>query len=186
MFDSFMLISLGLLSGFVFGFLLQKGGVTKYEVIVKQFLLQDFTVLKTMLTAIVVGGFGVYFLEGQGLAKLSIKPAILVANIGGGLIFGVGMVLLGLCPGTAVAALGERNGRAFFGTLGMLTGAWIQAETYGPISGCAKWVDLGSLTLSQLLKVSPMVVLTGLAVISVSLFLAIELFERRKKSSPAR
>ncbi len=66
----------------------------------------------------------------------------------------------------------------------MLTGAWIQAETYGPISGCAKWVDLGSLTLSQLLKVSPMVVLTGLAVISVSLFLAIELFERRKQSSP--
>ena len=167
MFDSFTLISLGLFSGFVFGFLLQKGGVTKYEVIVKQFLLQDFTVLKTMLTAIVVGGFGVYFLEGQGLAKLSIKPAILVANIGGGLIFGVGMVLLGLCPG-------------------MLTGAWIQAETYGPISGCAKWVDLGSLTLSQVLKVSPMVVLTGLAVISVSLFLAIEFFERRKESSTAR
>ena len=68
----------------------------------------------------------------------------------------------------------------------MLTGAWIQAETYGPISGCAKWVDLGSLTLSQVLKVSPMVVLTGLAVISVSLFLAIEFFERRKESSTAR
>jgi len=183
MFESLSIISLGLLSGFVFGFLLQKGGVTKYDVIVRQFLLQDFTVLKTMLTAIVVGGFGVYFLEGEGLAKLSIKPAILVANIGGGLIFGVGMVLLGLCPGTAVAARGERNGRAFAGTLGMLTGAWIQAETYGPISGCAKWVDLGSLTLSQLMHVSPMIVSAGLAVISVSLFIAIEFYERRRKSS---
>jgi hypothetical protein len=65
----------------------------------------------------------------------------------------------------------------------MLTGAWIQAETYGPISGCAKWVDLGSLTLSQLLKVSPMVVLAGLAVISVSLFISIELYERRRTSA---
>ena len=184
MFEPISIIGLGLFTGFLFGFLLQKGGVTKYKIIVKQFLLKDFTVLKTMLTAIVVGGFGVYFLEGQGLATLSIKPAMLMANIGGGLIFGVGMVLLGLCPGTAVAALGERNKRALAGTLGMLAGAWIQAETYGPISGCAKWVDLGKLTLPELLKMSPMVILSGLAVVSVSLFIALEFIERRQTKAP--
>lgn len=181
MFESFSIIALGLFTGFVFGFLLQKGGVTKYEVIVKQFLLQDFTVLKTMLTAIVVGGFGVYFLEGQGLAKLSIKPALLVANIGGGLIFGVGMALLGLCPGTAVAALGERNGRAFAGTLGMLFGAFLQAESYGAISSCTKWIDLGTMTLPQVLHVSPIIVLSGLAIIAVSLFVVLERMERRTR-----
>ncbi|MCI0456887.1 MAG: YeeE/YedE family protein, partial [Gemmataceae bacterium] len=89
MFEPWTVIALGLLGGFVFGFLLQKGGVTKYDVIVNQFRLKDFTVLKTMLTAIVVGGLGVFFLHGQGLAPLSVKPAILVANVVGGLIFGV-------------------------------------------------------------------------------------------------
>ena len=47
-----------------------------------------------------------------------------------------------------------------------------------------KAIDIGSMTLSEVLKVSPMGGLTGLAVISVSLFLAIEFVERRKKSSP--
>jgi hypothetical protein len=51
-------LMLGLATGFVFGFLLQKGRVTKYQVIVGQFQLRDFTVLKTMLTAVAVGGGG--------------------------------------------------------------------------------------------------------------------------------
>ena len=47
----------------MFGFLLQKGQVTKYRVIVGQPLLRDFTVLKTMLTAVVAGGIGLYILK---------------------------------------------------------------------------------------------------------------------------
>ncbi|MER3415648.1 MAG: YeeE/YedE family protein [Gemmataceae bacterium] len=179
MFESWSIIGLGLFTGFVFGFLLQKGGVTKYEVIVNQFRLKDFTVLKTMLTAIVVGGIGVYALYEYELAKLSIKPAFLVANIVGGLIFGVGMVLLGLCPGTAVAALGERNRRALAGILGMLVGALIQAETYGWISGLARSVDLGSVTLPNLLGISPWAILAGLAVAALAVFVALEFWEKR-------
>ena len=43
---------LGLGMGIVFGFLLQKGGVTNYDVIIGQLLLDDFTVVKVMLTAL--------------------------------------------------------------------------------------------------------------------------------------
>lgn len=182
MFEPWTVIGLGLLAGFVFGFLLQKGGVTKYEVIVNQFRLKDFTVLKTMLTAIVVGGLGVWLLHDQGLAKLSVKPAILVANILGGLIFGVGMVLLGLCPGTAVAALGERNRRALAGILGMIVGAFIQAETYGLLAGLVQSVDLGSLTWPTLMAVPPWVLLVGLTLASVVLFMGLEVWERRRMS----
>lgn len=182
MFESWTVIGLGLLAGFVFGFLLQKGGVTKYEVIVNQFRLKDFTVLKTMMTAIVVGGLGVWFLHDQGLARLSIKPAILVANIVGGLIFGVGMVLLGLCPGTAVAALGEWNRRALAGILGMIVGAFIQAETYGWLTGLVWSVDLGPLTWPALLAVSPWVILSGLAFASIVLFIGLEVWESRRNS----
>ncbi|MDE3166670.1 MAG: YeeE/YedE family protein, partial [Acidobacteriota bacterium] len=101
---------LGLLTGFAFGILLQKGQVTKYPVIVGQLLLRDFTVLKTMLTAVVTGGIGVYILKALGLASLHVKPAQLVAVCGGGVIFGVGMVILGYCPGTGVAAAAEGRG----------------------------------------------------------------------------
>ena len=38
---------------------------------------------------------GVYALHGFGLVNLHIKPTLLGANILGGLIFGVGMLLLG-------------------------------------------------------------------------------------------
>ena len=71
--DSIGKLLLGLMTGFVFGFLLQKGHVTKYKVIVGQFLLRDFTVLKTMLTAVVVGGAGVYGLRALGLATLHVN-----------------------------------------------------------------------------------------------------------------
>lgn len=186
MFEPWTVIGLGLLAGFAFGFLLQKGGVTKYDVIVNQFQLKDFTVLKTMLTAIVVGGLGVYLLAGAGLARLSVKPAILVANVAGGLIFGIGMVLLGLCPGTAIAALGERNRRALAGILGMLVGALLQAETYGLMAGLARSVDLGALTWPDLLGISPWAILAGLAVASSVLFMALEVWERRGSGDGAK
>lgn len=46
---------IGLLTGILFGFLLQKGGVTKYDVIIGQLLLTDFTVVKIMLSAVITG-----------------------------------------------------------------------------------------------------------------------------------
>jgi len=46
---------IGFSTGILFGFLLQKGGVTKYDVIINQLLLIDFTVVKIMLSAVVTG-----------------------------------------------------------------------------------------------------------------------------------
>ncbi|MDU6373682.1 MAG: hypothetical protein E6575_06185, partial [Bradyrhizobium sp.] len=56
---SVMSIAGPLLMGAVFGYLLQQGKVTSCNVIENQFRLRDFTVLKVMGTAIVVGGIGV-------------------------------------------------------------------------------------------------------------------------------
>jgi hypothetical protein len=86
---------LGLLTGILFGFILQKAQVTKYQKIVAFFRLTDLTVLKVMFGAILAGMVGVYLLYDLGLVRLHIKPTILSANILGGLIFGVGMLLLG-------------------------------------------------------------------------------------------
>ena len=122
---------LGIPLGVVFGALLHRGGVTRYDVIVDQFRLRDFTVLKVMLTAIVVGGLGVWALHGAGLAQFQIKPANLLAVLIGAALFGVGMVLYGYCPGTGIAAVATGRIDALAGVLGMLAGGVLYGLGYG-------------------------------------------------------
>ncbi len=97
----------GLVTGILFGFLLQKGRVIRYDKQIGALRLIDMTIVKFMLTAIVVGMIGTYALVDLGLAKLSIKPMIVGAIVIGGLIFGVGWGLFGYCPGTSLGAVGE-------------------------------------------------------------------------------
>jgi uncharacterized protein len=170
---------LGLLTGFLFGLLLQKGHVTKYPVIVGQFLLRDFTVLKTMLTAIVVGGAGVYTLRALGVATLHVKPAQLASVAIGGAVFGVGMVVLGYCPGTGVAAAAEGRRDAQFGVAGMLCGAVLFAELYAAFSKTLlTWFDLGPVTLPELTGVPVWLIFAALGAGAFALFRRIELWER--------
>ena len=77
----------GLLFGIVFGFLLQKGGVTRYDVIVGQLLLEDFTVVKIMLSAVLTGMIGVHLMKRLGWVRLSPKSGSWSQNVIGGLVF---------------------------------------------------------------------------------------------------
>lgn len=122
---------LGLLLGFLFGFLLQKGGVSRYDVIVGQLLLVDFTVLKIMLSAVVVGMTGIYAMKGSGWIELHPKPGSVGASLVGGLIFGVGFAVLGYCPGTVAAAAGQGSLDALAGGVaGILVGSGLFASLY--------------------------------------------------------
>jgi hypothetical protein len=143
----------GLMTGFLFGFTLQKAKVVRYEVLVGQLRLKDFTMVKLMLTAIVVGMVGIFFFKDIGVIGLSIKSTHLVANIVGGLIFGVGFALLGYCPGTGVGAIGEGRTDAFWGgVLGMLVGAAVYAEFYHYLKGnILTWGSYGKITIPSIL-----------------------------------
>lgn len=91
-----MSLVIALLLGIMFGFALNKGGLTRYANIVGVFRFTNLTVIKFMLTAIVVGGSGVYLLNAWGVVSFPNIPATYVAgNILGGLIFGIGMALTG-------------------------------------------------------------------------------------------
>lgn len=150
--DSPRQLVLGLLFGLVFGFLLQKSGVARYEVLMGQLLLTDFTVIKVMLTAIVVGMVGVFALRALKLVELHVKPTHYASNIAGGLLFGVGLGVLGYCPGTGVAALGQGNYDAIAGILGLLVGSYLFAETSGVVgSTIDKIGSRGRLMLPDLL-----------------------------------
>src|SRR5690554_1576767 len=90
----------GLMVGIAFGFLLQKGGVTKYDVIVGQLRLIDFTVVQIIITAIIVTMLGISFFYPQEIIEVKTKAGSIKNSVIGGLIFGVGFGLLGYCPGT--------------------------------------------------------------------------------------
>lgn len=185
MFDPLSRILLGLATGFLFGFLLQKGQVAKFHVIVGQFLLRDFTVLKTMLTAILVGGVGVYALVAMGQAALHIKPAQMAAVGLGGALFGVAMVVLGYCPGTGVAAAAEGSRHAWFGLLGMAAGAALYAEAapyLGPLLG---WANYGPVTLPQLTGWPAWVIFALLAPAALLVFRWVERREEISRASAA-
>ena len=143
--------SLALIFGMCFGFLLQKGGIGNYDVLVGQLLLQDPTVAKVMLSAILVGMVGLFTLRSLGKIKLELKRTRLAANIGGGLVFGVGFALSGYCPGSAAAALGEGHWDALIAMSGMVFGSYLYASFSGLLSNTVeKWGDMGKVTLAQL------------------------------------
>jgi hypothetical protein len=162
----------GLAFGVIFGFLLQKGGATKYDVIIGQLLLEDFTVLKIMLSAVVTGMIGIYFMKTMGWVKLYPKPGSAGMSVIGGLIFGVGFALLGYCPGTIAGAVGNGYLDAVLGgVIGILIGAGLFASLYPKVKlRILKKGDLDTVTFPELLKVNDWLVVVP-AVIFLVLFL---------------
>lgn len=155
-----MLLLWGLITGILFGFLLQRGQVIRYDKQIGALRLQDMTIIKYMLSTICVAMVGVYLLYDLNLAKLAIKPTILGGVVIGGLLFGIGWGLLGYCPGTALAALGEGRLDAAWGILGMLVGAGLYAEAY-PIlkTSVLTWGDFGKITLPQVLGINHWIII---------------------------
>jgi uncharacterized membrane protein YedE/YeeE len=178
MFDEPVKLFLGLITGIVFGFLLQKGRVAKFPVIVGQLLLRDWTVVKIMLTAVAVGSVGVYGLVSLGMADLHIKPALLGGVVIGGILFGAGIALFGYCPGTSVAACGEGHRDAMVGVAGMLAGAFSYVWLYAAVERLLvkPFPDWGKVTLPGLTSTSPwlwIAAVVALAVMAAYLFEAI-------------
>ena len=142
----------GVIFGLASGFLLQKGGVGNFNVLIGQLMLQDFTLAKVMLTAIVVGMIGIFTVHRFGKVNLHLKPTRMGANVIGGLLFGAGFALLGYCPGTVAAALGQGSWDALFGMVGLVAGSWIFAELSGWSNRTVeKWGDFGEVLLPDLL-----------------------------------
>ena len=162
---------LALLAGICFGVLLQKGGATEYDVIIGQLLLSDFTVVKIMLSAVVVGMIGVHLLRSLGLAELHPKPGSVGQSVIGSLVFGLGFATLGYCPGTVAGAVGQGYLDALAGgVVGILIGAGIFAALFPRLSrGILLKGNFGDVTLPRLFKVNEWVVVVPVAAVIVLL-----------------
>lgn len=169
------LLVLAALFGTAFGFLLHRGRVADYDTIIGQFLLKDFTVLKIMLTAIIVGGVGVFALVQFGYAQFHIKPADILAISLGAALFGIGMVLYGYCPGTALAAIGGGSLHALVGVAGMLTGGIAYALSFDWVKATILPVGaMGKIQLPALLGISAPAIFGILIVVALAFFALLE------------
>jgi uncharacterized membrane protein YedE/YeeE len=168
----------GLITGIIFGFLLQKAQVLRYDKQIGALRFLDMTIVKFMLSAIVVAAIGIYLFKDLGVIKLSMKSTSIGALVVGGLLFGIGWGLLGYCPGTAGGALGEGRIDGLWGILGMLCGGALYAAIYPYVkTNIISIGNYGKISVPQIIGINHWIVVIVLAVLTLILF---RFFEKKK------
>lgn len=176
--------------GTAFGFVLERAGFGSAKKLTNQFYLNDMTVLKVMFTAIITAMVLILAATTFGLLdfeRLWVNPTYLGSGIVGGLLFGVGFVVGGYCPGTALVAAATLKLDGLLFTLGVLGG--ILAFGYSEPLIDAFWNDFGNygrLTLFDWMGLPMPVVVLMAVVMAVVFFAGGEWVERlmRPKSEP--
>jgi hypothetical protein len=157
-----------LLTGGAFGYAAQRGGFCLMRALSNLAFSGDTTIVRAYLLALVVAAVGVHALLGAGWIEIPVRPFHWLANLAGGLAFGVGMVLGGGCSGSTWYRVGEGAIGAWVVLLGFGMGA--SAASVGRLAPLRRWlqepaVEVGgeAPTLSSVLGVSPWIVITVLA-----------------------
>ncbi|SHH00404.1 hypothetical protein SAMN02745221_01458 [Thermosyntropha lipolytica DSM 11003] len=166
----------GLIAGILFGILLQRSRVIRYDKQIGALRLLDMTIVKFMFTTILVGMIGVHiFLDLGIIEKITYREFSWGGAVIGGLLFGIGWALIGYCPGTAWGALAEGRYDAGVGIIGMIVGALIVAELYPFLQKTVlSWGYLGSVSLPALWGINHWFIIIPFAIIVVILFIGLE------------
>jgi uncharacterized membrane protein YedE/YeeE len=171
-----------LVIGIAFGWVLERSGMGSARKLAGQFYLRDMTVFKVMFTAIVTAMLGVFWLGWIGIVDVSriyVPETFILPQLAGGLIFGVGLAVGGLCPGTSCvsAATGRLDGVAV--VLGMFAGVFGTGIVFDRLASFYESTPRGALTLPDFLGVSYGVVVFGIVVLALAGFWAAGALERR-------
>ncbi len=146
-------IALGI--GFLFGFILERAGFGDSRNLTNIFYFRDMRVLKVMFSALVTAMAGMIVLSWVGLfdystlLEVSLLKTYLWPQLVGGVLFGLGFIIGGYCPGTSVVGIVSGKLDAVVFMLGMIAGIWIFAIGYPLWSSFYMSSDLGRLTLWQ-------------------------------------
>jgi hypothetical protein len=169
-------ILIGLATGLVFGFALEKSRVFEPGVIVGQMQLRNFLMLKVFLAAVITGLIVLAVMNGVFGVRLSLKPLLYKADLFGGLILGVGIALAGACPGTTMAQIGAGYRDAIFVLFGGLAGALTYGYFDAPIT--TFFAERGDkVGFDQLLGLPFWMVAIGFAVVLAMLLWGLESYQ---------
>jgi uncharacterized membrane protein YedE/YeeE len=158
-----------LIVGVAMGALIQRVRASSPAMIAANLRLENLSIIKFMATTIAVGAilaFVMNALLGPNVMHFDVKPAYVVGVLVGGLVFGVGFGLGGYCPGTCVVGAGEGRKDALMALLGGVVGAFFFTILFSSvIAPMNKLLDLGKLTLDQVLGLPAVGVAIGLGAI---------------------
>ena len=146
-----------LLIGIAFGVALERAGFGSSRRLAGIFYFRDMAVLKVMFTAVIVAMLGVCYAKAFGWVtpdNVYFLHTLYVAQILGGLIFGVGFVMGGWCPGTAAVGVASGKIDALVFLAGAVGGSILYNELYpvvAPLTANDRGVVFGfeSLGLSE-------------------------------------
>lgn len=175
-------IASGLLSGFLFGYVLENAGFGSPCKLTAQFRLSDWSVFKVMFSAIVVAAIGMYLLRLTGFAEAGnfyITPPLLGAAAIGGILIGTGFAVGGYCPGTSVVALFSGRLDALLFVVGVVVGTWLFAGVYDQVEWLTALGEVESETLPELTGIPEWAVLIGMTLAAIAVFIVGSQFERR-------
>jgi uncharacterized membrane protein YedE/YeeE len=171
--------------GIAFGWFLERSGMGSARKLAGQFYLRDLTVFKVMFTAIVTAMLGVFWLEWIGFLDLSrvyVPETWILPQLAGGIVFGLGFAMAGLCPGTSCvsAATGRIDGLAV--VVGMFAGVLGTGLLFRSLQSFYDSTPRGAFTLSELFSVSEGVVVFVVVAIAIGGFKVAEVLERRSEA----
>ena len=170
------------LIGLGFGWALERAGLGSARKLMGQFYLTDFAVFKVMFTAIVTAMLGSFWLARIGVLDLNavyVPETFVMPQLVGGIVFGVGFALAGLCPGTSCVAASTGRGDGFAVVGGMLSGILITGLAFDRLQSFYNSGARGSFTLPQLLHLPQGLVVCGIVAAALGGFWLTNLIERR-------
>jgi uncharacterized membrane protein YedE/YeeE len=166
--------------GVAFGFALERAGLGSAPKLAGQFYGTDFTVFKVMFSAIVTAMLGAFWLSRLGLidlAQVAVPETWLVPQLAGGLLFGIGFVIAGLCPGTSCVAAATGRGDGVATMLGLFAGMLVTGLTLP--QNVHDLTARGTLTLPDFFHVPYGVVVAVVVAVALAGFRAAEWIEAR-------
>ncbi len=178
-------VSLGLavVFGIFFGLSLERGGLGDPHKLTGVFYLRDFAVPKVMFTGIVVAVIGLYLLVDLHLIDMErfwIVPTFFWPQIVGGALFGVGFVVSGYCPGTAVVGMASGRLDALVTIIGVGAGSLLFAVLFPVLEGFYVSSDMGAATLPKLAGVNHWVIIIPVIAFAGGMFFFMEKYEKKE------
>jgi hypothetical protein len=145
------------LIGFAFGWFLERGGLGDARKLAGQFYFTDLTVFKVLFSALLTAMLGAFWLDRFGLLDLDLvylPETFVLPQAAGGVLFGAGFLIGGLCPGTScvAAAAGRIDGFGVIG--GMLLGVAAFNASFEWIGPFYESTALGAVTLADVAGIS--------------------------------